>query len=262
STGDQVYSARGDSEASWAEEAGEAARSVLTQAGKIIDNLTSSLDDTCRELQTHADDLRTVQRKMQRARDVAHEGGLTVDGYLIQEPGPQPDEPEASNLDGPPTPQQKQVHAAAVEAQQAHQKKLQAFSDASEIVDEARTKESDSQQVLVRFFSGVFDPVKLSISLADMSTSSMAAVATRVSSYHQYAEDAMSKADRASKVANSTNLSFTHRMRASTIQITNEVNANAAKNKATATRASRWVANRSETTQKGMRGLGRTLASP
>ncbi|MCX2734050.1 hypothetical protein OOZ19_27725 [Saccharopolyspora sp. NFXS83] len=125
-TGDEIHGVRGDSEAGWHEQAGGSFRAVLDQAGKIVDNLAGSLTDTCGALETHADDLRTVRTQMQRARDVATEGGLAIKGYEIQEPGPAPATPEVLPADRPATPQQKQDRAAAAQAAAAFEKKAQA----------------------------------------------------------------------------------------------------------------------------------------
>ncbi|GAB2651124.1 hypothetical protein GCM10027271_06020 [Saccharopolyspora gloriosae] len=178
---------------------------------------------------------------MQRARDVATEGGLAIKGYEIQEPGPAPAAPETLPADRPATQQQKQDHAAATQAAAAFEKKAQAYAQASQIVKEAKKKETDSQHVLVRFLSGTFDPAKLALTLTDMTSGATAAVAVRTSKFKEFAETAMSKAERASKLAASTDLSFANRSKAIGIQVTNEVNAKAALNDAMATRSARVI---------------------
>ncbi|MGW3470206.1 hypothetical protein ACWDKQ_17510 [Saccharopolyspora sp. NPDC000995] len=86
-------------------------------------------------------------------------------GFKIEEPGPAPADPKPLPTGRPATPEETQQHAAAVEAQRAFDRKAQAYAEASQIVKDARDKESQSQHVLVRFLSGVFDPAKLSLTL-------------------------------------------------------------------------------------------------
>ncbi|WP_243791457.1 hypothetical protein [Saccharopolyspora gloriosae] len=180
---------------------------------------------------------------------------MEIKGYEIQEPGPAPATPEVLPSDRPATPQQKQDHAAATQAAAAFEKKAQAYAQASQIVKEAKKKESDSQHVLVRFLSGTFDPAKLALTLTDMTSGATAAVAVRTSKFKEFAEVAMDKAARASKLAASTDLSFANRSKAIAIQVTNEVNAKAALDDAAATRAARVIDRFPDRVKAGIRAI-------
>src|SRR5699024_4078924 len=140
---------------------------------------------TGRALQTHADDLRTVRSKMRRAREVALDGGLTINGYTIEQPGPAPVDPIPLPKDKPVTPAQETAHSAAVTAQDAFARKAKAYAQAAQIVNSARDKESSSQHILVRFLSGVLDPVKLSITLTDVTGGVLGATAVQTSKYKE-----------------------------------------------------------------------------
>lgn len=235
----QVQLTSADSESGWVGAAADGFRAVLIGAGKMADSEVRALKDACGALQTHADDLRTVKATMQRARDVAHEGGLTVNGFKIEEPGPAP--PDAKPLTQRATPQERQQHEAAVDAQAAFDRKAMAYAQANQIVKEAKDKESQSQHVLVRFLSGVLDPAKLSLSLTDISGGFVGATAVGLSKYKEYADDAMTKAERAAKLTTSQNLSIANRTKAAAIQITNDLRAQDALNEATASRAARVI---------------------
>lgn len=240
-TGDQVHGARSESESGWGESAGEAFRNLMTQFGRMVDDVTEALNGTCGALETHADDLRTVRAKMQQARDVAAGGGLEIKGFEIQEPGKAPANPTPLPTGKPASPQQTQDHAAAVQAQAAFDKKAQAYAEASQIVKEAKKKETDSQNVLVRFLSGTLDPAKLSLTLADMSTGMAGAVAVRTSKLRNFAEAATTKAERAANLTSSQNLSIADRTKAARIQVTNELAAKEAMDNAMASRAARVI---------------------
>lgn len=239
--GSQVLGARGDSESGWRHAAGEGFRSVLTVAGKMIDAEVHALQAMARALQTHADDLTTVKRRMQDARDVALKGGLTIDGFKIQEPGPAPAEPAALPTDKPATPEQKDAHASGVAAQDAFQQKATAYAQASQIVKDARKHESDSQHILVTFIKDNSDAVKLSLTLTDITGGVLGATAVRTSKYKELAESEMLKSERAAKLTTSQNLSMANRTKAAAIEITTDLRAKDYADAATATRTARVI---------------------
>ncbi len=258
-TGDQVHGARRESESGWGESAGEAFRHLMTQFGQMVDDVTGALNGTCGALETHADDLRTVRAKMQQARDVAASGGLEIKGFEIQEPGKAPANPTPLPTDKPASPQQTQDHAAAVQAQAAFDKKAQAYAEASQIVKDAKKKESDSQHVVIRFLSSTLDPAKLSLTLADMSTGMAGAVAVRTSKLRNFAETATTKAERAANLTTSQNLSIADRTRAARIQVTNDLAAKDAADSAMASRTARVIDRFPPKTQVMIRALDTKL---
>ncbi|MEV5543547.1 hypothetical protein AB0L13_42670 [Saccharopolyspora shandongensis] len=265
----QIQLTSAESESGWRGAAADGFRAVLIAAGMMADTEVRALQDTCRALQTHADDLNTVKAMMQRAQDVAALGGLLVHGFKIEEPGPAPADQTPLPTGRPATPEETQEHAAAVEAQRAFDRKAQAYAEASQIVKEARDKESQSQHVLVRFLSGVLDPAKLSLTLTDICAGFIGATAVRNSQYKRFADDAMTKAERAAKLTASQNLSLANRGKATAIQITNDLKAKDALDQAVATRAARVIDRFPPRVQATLRGLdvklipkGFTPASP
>lgn len=237
----QIQLTSAESEAGWQGAAADGFRAVLIAAGKMADTEVHALKDTCRELQTHADDLRTVKAMMQRAQDVAALGGLVVHGFTIEEPGPAPPDPKPLPEGRAATAEEKQAHAAGVQAQAAFDKKARAYAEAAQIVKDARDKESQSQHVLVRFLTGVLDPVKLTLTLTDISGGFIGATAVRISKFHQLADDALSKAERAARLTTSQNLSLANRTKAAAIQITNDLRAKDAFDQAVVTRSANVI---------------------
>lgn len=157
---------------------------------------------------THADDLTTVQHRMQDARDTAAEGGLEIHDFKIQEPGPAPAEPAALPTDKPATAKQKDAHAAGMAAQEAFQKKAEAYAQAAQIVKGARQHESDSQNILITFINDMSDTTKLGLTLTDMTGGYLGATAVKTSAYKNVAENEMLKSERAAKLTGSQNLSM------------------------------------------------------
>ncbi|TWF94143.1 hypothetical protein [Saccharopolyspora dendranthemae] len=214
---------------------------MLTAAGKMIDAEVHALQAMARALQTHADDLTTVKRRMQDARDVAVKGGLAIDGFKIQEPGPAPAEPAALPTDQPATPEQKDAHASGVAAQDAFQQKATAYAQASQIVKDARKHESDSQHILVTFIKDNSDAVKLSLTLTDITGGVLGATAVRTRKYKELAESEILKSERAAKLTTSQNLSMANRTKAAAIEITTDLRAKDYADAATATRTARVI---------------------
>lgn len=207
---------RGDSESGWVGQAGEAARQVMLQGATLSSDAMTMLSDMADALQIHADDLRTVKKFMQDARDAAREGGLTVNGMLIMPPGPAPVPAQRPVATGPMAPQQRESYNAALAAEAAYTKKVRAYEDAAGIVAKAKEKESESQHILVRSISGIVKPAKLGLTLGDLSAGVTAATAARRSKYLSLADDLPSP-KLPEHLAKNTNMSMATRFRLQTI---------------------------------------------
>lgn len=120
----QVYRARGDSEGGWQGEAGNAFRGKMTSGGKSADELTADTDRAGQSFEVYADDLQTARSGMQRARQIALDGGLEVTDTQILEPGAAPTVPAGAEV----TPQMAQAHETALAA---HQQKVTAYNAAA-----------------------------------------------------------------------------------------------------------------------------------
>lgn len=208
--------ARGNSEGGWGGDAGDAFREIAFQGARMAGDTVQMLSGVCSAMEIHADGLRTAKAQMQQARDAATEGGLKIVGFKIQPPGDAPAEPTPFAAGKPATPQQTQAHAAAAAAQAAYKRKVEAYNEAAGLVAKAKKTETDSQNVIVRSISGVVEPVKLSLSLGDVSTGMTAAVAARASKWKTVAANVKSPA-LAAELAQNTTMSAAGRFRAAEI---------------------------------------------
>lgn len=211
---DGFSKARTTSESGWSGPAGDAFREVVFRGVQVSTDVLQAVSGVCSAMEIHADDLRTVETKMQQARDVAAEGGLTIRGFKIQPPGPAPAAP--GKLPKGASPEQRRQHTAAVVAEEAYAKKVQAYEEAAALVAEARKKESESQHVVIRSISGVTDPVKGALSLTDVSAGVTGAIAARASKYKAIAANIKSPA-LAEKMAANPSWSAKGRFRAAQI---------------------------------------------
>jgi hypothetical protein len=133
--GSQVYKARTDAEGGWLGDASSGFQTKMGGGGKVIDGLHSDVGTLSQSFDQYADGLHTAQAGMQRAKDIALQGGLTINGDTIEDPGSAPTAPQSLPTDGSTTPQQVQQYNSAMQAVQDHQLKIVAFSQAKEQAD-------------------------------------------------------------------------------------------------------------------------------
>jgi uncharacterized protein YukE len=133
--GSQVYKARTDAEGGWQGDASSGFQTKMGDGGKVIDGLHSDVGTLSQSFDQYADGLHTAQAGMQRAKDIALRGGLTVNGDTIEDPGSAPTAPQSLPTDGSTTPQQVQQYNSAMQAVQDHQLKVVAFNQAKEQAD-------------------------------------------------------------------------------------------------------------------------------
>lgn len=141
--GSVLYRVRGESEATWKGPAGAAFREHIGRGGQDADDLTDSVESAGGAMVDFAGDLDTTISRMDQARAVAAEGGLTVTATGIQEPGPAPTAPQ--NADG--NIQVIQDHANAVSA---HERKAAAWTEVQSTVGQARETERGAHETLAR----------------------------------------------------------------------------------------------------------------
>jgi uncharacterized protein YukE len=135
--GTQVYKARTDAEGGWRGGASSGFQSKMATGGQAIDGLHTDVGTLSQSFDQYADSLHTAQAGVQRAKEVALQGGLTVNGDTIEEPGPAPTAPQSLPTDGSATPQQVQQHTVAMQSSQDYQRKVTAFGQAKEEADQA-----------------------------------------------------------------------------------------------------------------------------
>jgi len=133
----QIYRCRTNAEAGWQGEASAGFQGKMTTGGHGVDLIADDAVHLGRSFDQYADDLHTAQAGMQRARDIAVEGGLQVTDTEILDPGPAPVAPQALANDGSASPDTVHAQDQAVAAQQDYQRKLTAFSQAKEEADRA-----------------------------------------------------------------------------------------------------------------------------
>lgn len=239
--GSQLHKSRSESESAWTGEAGESFRSGLSRVGPQVDDVAVDHAAACRELNSHADDLDTVQQRIEQARAHALEAGLQVQGDEILEPGPAPTPPAPLPSDKPATVEQEKTHAAGVQAQQAYARRMKAYQECSQTIDEARKKEHASQNKLIEFVLGVAE--KSPFTITDSMSGLAGAVATRTSAFRAAATKIAEsgKLERAARLMHSPNLSLQHQTRAAAIHAQNSVNMKTATRQAQATATARLV---------------------
>ncbi|PXY38414.1 WXG100 family type VII secretion target [Prauserella flavalba] len=238
-TGSQVYGARGDSESTWTGPASDGFRSTMTRFGQQIDDLVGDLNGTTAALNSHADDVDTAKSRMAQALEIARAGGLTVNGHVIQEPGPAPAAPAPLPTDKEPTPRQQQIHDQATQAQSAHAQQVKAYVEAERVATPARQRFIDSQNTFVKFAKGYAE--KAPINIADISTGLAGAVAQRTSNFRAAARAMDPAIERAAAYAKSGRTSPFAQVRADALEIERRLAKQAELNKAVATRTARMV---------------------
>ncbi|GAA1249604.1 hypothetical protein GCM10009676_40100 [Prauserella halophila] len=237
--GTQVYGARGDSEATWTGEASDGFRSTMTKFGGQIDGLSTDLSRTSSRLDSHADDIHTAKSRMLQALEIARNGGLTISGNIIQEPGPAPADPASLPTDKKPSPRQQQIHDQATQAQAAHEKQVKAYVEAERTATPAREAFIKSQQTFVKFAKGYAE--KAPINIADISTGLAGAVAQRTSQYRAAAKALDPAIERAAAYAKSGRTNPYAQARADSLEVERRLAKQAELNRATATRTARMV---------------------
>lgn len=152
-----ITRARGESEHGWQGEAGESFRDGMTKVAPKVDEVANDQRGLVGELRRYADEIDTVSRRLAQARDHARAEGLTVNGDLIMEPGPEPPAPSPLPTDKPATPEQEQTHAAQAKAQSNFANQVKAYADCAQMVQDAREKEHSAIAVLNRFIGGLIE---------------------------------------------------------------------------------------------------------
>lgn len=125
--GDRLNEARRSADGSWNSDAGDDFVGVMARARDKTDDLHSAAKKMAEALDAFASSLRRCQNEMADVRAKAHGSGLTVSGFVVQDPGPGPERPP-DLFEG--TPQQVEQHHQGVDAYNTHQRLLEAYDDA------------------------------------------------------------------------------------------------------------------------------------
>lgn len=127
-TVDDFNNARKDADSSWDSQAGRQFSGLMTRARTKASDLHTATTTMATDLDTFASKLRSCQSEMSTVRKDARTAGLTVAGYVVEEPGAGPPRPP-ERFTG--TPAEVAQHNADVAAYNAHQKLVNAYNHAA-----------------------------------------------------------------------------------------------------------------------------------
>ncbi len=136
---DALNSARGDAQSDWDGGAGAAFASTMRTASGKADDLDSSTTEVAGALDGYAGSLRSAQHKMADIRAVAAGAGLTVHGFVIENPGAGPARPGPMTVTSDTPPSAVDAHNVSVAAYEAHQDKIRAWNKAVTDAEAVRT---------------------------------------------------------------------------------------------------------------------------
>lgn len=94
----QVYRARTQAESGWRGPASSAFQAKMSTAAKGTDSIAEDAGRLSQSFDHYADGLHTALLGMQRAREIARQSGLVVNGDTIEEPSPAPIVPQAQRI--------------------------------------------------------------------------------------------------------------------------------------------------------------------
>jgi len=133
----QIYQARNSADAGWQGPAGEAFRTKMTTGAEKSDQLSTAATTAAQDFDTYATELQRAQDDMRTVRTNAAAAGLTVNGDVIEDPGPGPAAPGAAPTGDAATTQATTAHDDAVAASNAHADKVAAYKKAKTDADAA-----------------------------------------------------------------------------------------------------------------------------
>ncbi|MCP3423056.1 hypothetical protein [Nocardioides pinisoli] len=125
---DRANDARRSADGSWNSEAGDEFVGVMARARGKIDDLEGAVRTMADDLDKFAGKLRRAQEQMGDVRTEARGADLTVNGFVVEDPGAGPVRPP-DGFEG--TPAEVDAHNGRVAAYDAHQDKIRAYSAAS-----------------------------------------------------------------------------------------------------------------------------------
>ncbi|MGH3503957.1 MAG: WXG100 family type VII secretion target [Nocardioidaceae bacterium] len=138
--GTAIRHARSNSESCWEGSAGAAFRGYIGKVATDADGLAGTTTSAQQALNRFADDLDTVNARINQARNVARNGGLTVTASAIQGPGPAP----KSRVGPMALDEALRFH----NAQADYSAKVKTYKEAKSTVDTARELEKTAHQNL------------------------------------------------------------------------------------------------------------------
>lgn len=132
-----LFAVRDQAERGWQGDAGPAFHAKMDAGGRNADKLRGDVDTVAGAFHSYADDLTTAQNGMERARDIARQGDLTLQGDIIVDPGAGPSLPTQPAATA--TAEQMTSYYAQVTTYNDHQAKLTAYAQAETQANSARS---------------------------------------------------------------------------------------------------------------------------
>ena len=123
-----IFAVRDQAKTAWQGDAGPNFHSKMDKGGRNANDLTTHAQTGARAFNSYADDLTTAQAAMDRARGIARDGGLVLDGDTIRDPGAGPAQPPTPANTA--TADQVQTYNTQVTAYDDHQAKLSTYAQA------------------------------------------------------------------------------------------------------------------------------------
>jgi hypothetical protein len=123
-----IFAVRDEAETAWQGDAEPNFHSKMDKGGRNANDLTAQAQTGARAFNSYADDLTTAQAAMDRARGIARDGGLVLEGDTIRDPGAGPALPPTPASTA--TADQVQAYNGQVTAYNDHQAKLGAYAQA------------------------------------------------------------------------------------------------------------------------------------
>ncbi len=163
---DALVSARNNAESDWGGLAGPAFSAQMRSGATVTDDLSTTVKAAAGNLDSYAAALRRAQNSMADIRSTASGAGLTVSGFVIENPGAGPANP------GPPptgeiTPVQADHYNSAVAAFNQHQKLVEAWNTAVADVAEVNSTYDAACSALEDSYKGQ-DPKEMVVSASDV----------------------------------------------------------------------------------------------
>jgi len=132
-----MHSALGQASSGWQGPAGQSFQDRIGMAASKVDGLRAGIEATANAIDSYAQDLATAKAGMRRARQIATQADLEVNGTTIMDPGPSPaliplpfnDLANQSAVN---------AHHSSLAAISAHQRKVEAYQKAEEEARRAR----------------------------------------------------------------------------------------------------------------------------
>jgi hypothetical protein len=125
---DRANDARRSADGSWNSEAGDEFVGVMARVRGKVDDLEGAARTMADDLDKFAGKLRRAQEQMADVRTEARGSDLTVNGFVVEDPGAGPVRPPDA-FEG--TPAEVEAHNGRVAAYDAHQEKIRAYNAAA-----------------------------------------------------------------------------------------------------------------------------------